>query len=121
MPEEREFKSEAKLTSAKSGGDHKIITLTQTGMDQIGLKTETVGGSKDERVIPYASLLYEADGEVTYVYVNSEGRSYERKDVKVIKVDGDQVLISDGPSVGTKVVTQGAPQLHGAELEFGKY
>ncbi|MGZ5371155.1 hypothetical protein, partial [Aeromicrobium sp.] len=30
VPEEREFKSEAKLTSAKSGGDHKIITLTQT-------------------------------------------------------------------------------------------
>jgi hypothetical protein len=31
------------------------------------------------------------------------------------------VLLRSGPAAGTKVVTTGAPQVHGAELEYGEY
>ncbi|MDQ3155389.1 MAG: hypothetical protein M3Q98_01490 [Actinomycetota bacterium] len=119
--QERVFKSESKLTAAEGEEGHALVTLTQKGINQIGLETAVVGGTKDEMVIPYTALLYAADGEHAYVYANPEGRSYQREDVKVIRVDGDRVLISDGPPVGTKVVTQGVAQVHGAELEFGKY
>lgn len=115
------FKGESKVTALEGEDDHKRVTLTQKGIDQIGLKTETVGGTEEEQSIPYSALLYAADGEHAYVYSNPEGRSYERHDVVVVRVDGDRVLISDGPPVGSKVVTQGIAQIHGAELEFGKY
>jgi len=117
---ERVFKSEAKVRSV-DGEVHKTVTLTQKGIDQIGLKTEPVRSAGDEMFIPYAALLYAADGEHTYVYSNPKGRSYIREDVKVVRVDRDRVIISDGPPVGTPVVTQGVAQMHGAELEFGKY
>lgn len=119
--QERVFKSESKLTAAEGDDEHKMVTLTQKGIDQIGLQTAVVGGAPDEMVIPYSALLYAADGEHAYVYANPEGRSYEREDVTIIRVDGDRVLISDGPPVGSRVVTQGVAQVHGAELEFGKY
>ena len=107
--------------AAEGDDEHKMVTLTQKGIDQIGLQTAVVGGGPDEMVIPYSALLYAADGEHAYVYANPEGRSYERHNVTVLQVDGDRVLISDGPPVGSRVVTQGVAQVHGAELEFGKY
>jgi hypothetical protein len=36
----------------------------------------------------------------------------------VERIDGDSVILKDGPSVGTLVVTVGAPQLFGAEVIF---
>lgn len=118
---ERVFKSESKVKAIEGDDERKMVTLTQKGIDQIGLKIEAVGGSGDAKFIPYSALLYAADGEHTYVYANPEGRSYKREDVKIIRIDGDRVVISDGPPVGSKVVTQGVAQVHGAELEFGKY
>jgi hypothetical protein len=44
-----------------------------------------------------------------------------RAEIEVDRVAGDRVLLHEGPAVGTKVVTTGAPQVHGAELEYGEY
>lgn len=118
---ERVFKSESKVSVIEKGDPHKTVTLTQKGIDQIGLKTEIVRGTEEEKVIPYSALLYEADGGHTYVFTNPEGRSYKRGEVKVIRIDADRVFLSEGPPLGSRVVTQGLAQVHGAELEFGKY
>lgn len=118
---ERVFRSESKVTAIEGDDEHKMVTLTQRGVDQIGLETGVVGGTEDEMFIPYSALLYAADGEHGYVYSNPEGRSYKRHDVTIVRIDGDRVIISDGPPLGSKVVTQGVAQIHGAELEFGKY
>ncbi len=106
----------SKITPAETEDGHPIVTLTKLGADRIGVETEPV----QDRRIPYAALLYDADGQ-PYVFVNTSGLSFHREDVAVSKIDGDTVDIAEGPADGARIVTVGVPQIHGAELEFGAY
>lgn len=111
----------SKITPAKDGG-HPMVTLTQLGADQIGLETEEIAKADNGlTTIPYAAVLYDAHGGQPYVFVNGEGLSFHREDVTIDKVTGDMVELTAGPAAGTRVVTTGLPQVHGAELEFGAY
>ncbi len=110
----------SKVTAATDGG-HPVVTLTELGARRIGLKTEAVKKREGGTSIPYASLLYDADNGQPYVFVNTEKLNFHRTDVKVENIDDDTVNLSAGPPVGTRVVTVGLPQVHGAELEFGAY
>jgi len=104
------------------GGEKDLVsvTLTREGADRIDLATERVTQGTARKVIPYAALLYEKDG-AAFVYTNPSGLTYVRAHIEVDRVAGDRVLLREGPAVGTRVVTTGAPQVHGAELEFGEY
>lgn len=114
---EAEHYQASKITPAEEEGGHPVVTLTKLGADQIGLETTPI----EKNRIPYAAILYDAAGGQPYVFVNTEGLSFEREDVDIETVDGDMVDLADGPPNGTEVVTTGVPQVHGAELEFGAY
>ena len=43
---------------------------------------------------------------------------FERQRIEVEGIVGDLAMITDGPPVGTKVVTVGAPLLYGAEVIY---
>ena len=45
---------------------------------------------------------------------------YVRAPIDVIRIDGDRALLSDGPPLGTEVVTVGAAELLGTEYEVGE-
>ena len=62
-------------------------------------------------------MIYGAEGD-TYVYTSSAPLSFLRQEVEVQRIDGDRVLLSEGPPAGTTVVTVGAAEVHGAELEI---
>ena len=117
---EQEHYQASKITPAEDG-DHPMVTLTQLASDQIGLKTAPIEKSKGGTSIPYAAVLYAAADGQPYVFVNPRGLTFHREDVDIASVDGDTVKLADGPPVGTRVVTVGVPQIHGAELEFGAY
>jgi hypothetical protein len=120
-PADKEHYSPASITPVKGEKDLVSVTLTREGADRIDLATATVAArSGGGKVIPYAALLYEKDGGA-FVYTNPKGLTYVRAHVEVDRVAGDRVLLREGPAVGTRVVTTGAPQVHGAELEFGAY
>lgn len=69
--------------------------------------------------VPYASLIYWADG-TTWVYGESEAeRHYVRLPVKVDRIEGDTVYLRSGPPAGTRIVTLGAAELFGAETGTG--
>ena len=110
----------SKITPAEHG-DHPTVTITKLAAKQVGLETATVEKSGGGTSIPYESVLYDAAEGQPYVFVNPKGLTFHREDVDIEKVDGDTVQLSDGPPVGTRVVTVGLPQIHGAELEFGAY
>jgi hypothetical protein len=110
----------ATLSDIKGDPDHKAVTLTPEGRDRIVLKTALVEDDGQKLSIPYAALLYEPDGH-TYVYTNPKGLTYVHTSVEVERVEGNTVLLKHGPKPGTKVVTQGIAQVHGAELEYGEY
>ena len=106
----------AKLEEVE-GSEIKQVTLTPEGADRTGLRTAPVQQSGDHRVVPYAALIYDADGKA-YVFVTAKPRSFLRSAVVVDRIDGDRVLLRKGPPVGSQVVTTGASEIYGAELEI---
>ncbi|MGH2943635.1 MAG: hypothetical protein ACRDLN_12770 [Solirubrobacteraceae bacterium] len=119
-PADKEHYSPAAISPVKGEKDLVSVTLTKEGADRIDIATGTVRRRAGHTDIPYAALLYENDGSA-FVYTNPRGRTYVRAHIEIDRVAGDRVRLHEGPPVGTKVVTTGAPQVHGAELEYGEY
>jgi hypothetical protein len=92
------------------------IEFTPEGAKRTGLRTEAVERSGRRVSVPYASLLYDPEGK-TYVYTSPEELRYAKKQVRVHRIDGDRVILTRGPPAGTPVVTVGAVEVYGTELE----
>jgi hypothetical protein len=73
-----------------------------------------LSGAAKRRVVPTSSVLYDAKGK-TWVYTSPEPRVFVRHAITVDHIDGDRVVLSDGPAPGTAVVTVGAAELLGTE------
>jgi hypothetical protein len=100
------------LEPVKGNEDLKRVTFTAEGAKRVGLQTASVR----RNVVPYAALLYDPEGK-TYVYTSPKPLEYLREEVKVDRIEGDRVLLSRGPPAGTRVVTVGAAEVYGTELE----
>jgi hypothetical protein len=113
----------AKLEPIKGSKDDeaKRIVFTKEGAQRVDLKTARVrangDGGGDQTVIPYAALIYNDEAK-TFVYTSDKPLSFERVPVKVDRIDEDRVLLSEGPRAGTEVVTTGATEVYGTELEI---
>ena len=97
--------------------DYQRVTFTKEGAARTDLQTDKVSRSGDRKVIPYEALIYNDEAK-TFVYTTSKPLSYEREPITVDRIEGDRVLLSKGPAVGTKVVTVGASEVYGAELDI---
>ena len=98
------------------------VTLTEKAVERIDLKTgpvkeQQIAGSM-RKVIPYSALLYDKYGK-TWLYKNIEPRIFVRHPITVDYIEGDLVILSDGPPTGTKIVTLAAAELLGAEIGIG--
>jgi hypothetical protein len=115
----------AKLDSTEVKGIMKV-TLDAKAAERIGLETgqiteervEVGGGSGMRRVIPYGALMYDTKGN-TWVFTNPSPLVFRRAQIKVEDIDGNKVILADGPPVGTSIVTVGAAMLMGAEHKYG--
>jgi hypothetical protein len=106
----------SKLEPVKGDGDLQRVTFTAEGAKRVGLRTATVRRAAEHTIVPYAALLYDPEGN-TYVYTSPRPLEYLRAKVQVRRVEGDRVVLSDGPPVGTEIVTVGATEVYGTELE----
>jgi multidrug efflux pump subunit AcrA (membrane-fusion protein) len=107
----------SKLEPVKGKGPDAVrVTFTREGAKRVRLETATVREAGNRKVVPYAALIYDAEGK-TYVYTSPEPLSYLREPVEVDRIDGSRVLLSDGPPAGAEVVTVGAAEVYGTELE----
>jgi hypothetical protein len=77
-----------------------------------------MGTEEKQKVVPYSAIYYDGKG-VPWVYVTSKPLVFERQRVVVERVAGDLAVLSEGPPVGTTVVSIGASMLFGTEI-FGK-
>jgi len=107
----------AKVQPVKGADGVKRVTFTAEGARRTGLQTAAVRETRNRKVVPYAALIYDAGGK-TFVYTSPEALTYIRVEIKVDRIEGDRALLSDGPPAGTKVVTVGVAEVHGAELEI---
>ena len=99
------------------GSDFQRVIFTAEGARRLALRTGTVTTATDGRTaVPYAALIYDAAGR-TYVYTSPAPRTFLRDEVKVADVRGDRALLTEGPPPGTTVVTTGAAEVYGAELD----
>ena len=105
--------------------DIKLITLTDKATQRLGVETALVRDDVDpesgttHKVVPFAALIYSPEGN-TFVYTAPAANKFVRAPITVTRIVGDDVIVSDGPAAGTKVVTVGAAELLGTEYGVGE-
>jgi len=119
----------ARIERSDAGGPARVI-LTARAADRLGIETapvRTAGASQSAvaepaggrlLAVPYSAVLYDEIGD-TWVYTMPEPLVFVREALSVAQMQGDSAVFSEGPPVGTLVVTVGAAELLGAELEIG--
>jgi hypothetical protein len=105
----------AKLEPIKGTDVHRVI-FDAEGAKRVGLKTAPIRQNGEGTVIPYDAVIYLSDGK-TYTYTAPEPLTYVRQEIDIDDVVGDSAMLSDGPPVGTEVVTVGAAEVYGTEFE----
>lgn len=100
-------------------GSHvKRVTFTAEGAKRTGLRTETVREEGNRKLVPYAAVIYDPQGR-TFVYTSPKRLTYVRQAITIERIEGDTAFLSEAPPAGTEVVTVGAAEVYGAELEIG--
>jgi biotin carboxyl carrier protein len=85
----------------------------------VQVKLAQMGSGKLQRVIPYAAVIYDAEGN-TWVYTNPEPLVFVRQPIVIDFIEGDRAVLVEGLAVGTSVVIVGASELLGAETGVSK-
>jgi len=111
---EVESESETGYEPSKLRKTH--VEFTPEGAKRTGLRTEAVERTSRRVSVPYAALLYDPEGK-TYVYTSPKELHYVKTEVLVARVESGRVVLARGPPPGTRVVTTGAAEVYGTELE----
>ena len=103
------------------GEEPTRVTLTEAAAKRLDIQTSavrdmTINGIQ-RKVIPYAAVLYDTEGN-TWTYTSPQALVFMRHRIVVDYIDGELAVLSDGPRTGSSVVTVGAQELYGSELEF---
>lgn len=98
------------LYYAVPGKDHGL-----TVNSRMRVELQMSGSDEKQKVVPYSAVYYDAKG-APWVYVNGTPLTFERQRISVERIVGDVAVLSEGPPVGTPVVTVGAALLYGAEI-----
>ena len=96
----------------------KQVTLTDQAVKRIGLEMVAIADEAGTRVVPYAAVVYDEKGG-TYVFTSPAALTFVRAPITVARITADKAYLTDGPSVGTNVVTTGTAELYGAEQGIG--
>jgi hypothetical protein len=113
------------------GTDLSRVTLSQQAADRLGIETAVVrtqrlagpgqagSAAASRKVVPYAAVIYDETGD-TWTFTSPRPLAYLRQHIEIDFIEGDAAILSDGPAVGTTVVTVGAAELLGTELGVGE-
>jgi hypothetical protein len=94
------------------------VILTDEAQRRIQLHTTLVRPHGADISVDHAALVYDKKGK-PWVFTVIGPLTYVRAAVGIKEVSGDNLLIlSSGPPAGTEVVTVGAIELWGTELEI---
>lgn len=105
------------------GSDFNLVVLTEKAAQRLELATDKVSeaqlAGENRLVVPYASLIYGLHGE-NWVYVSPKPLSFHRAVVTVDYIEGDNVILVDGPAVGTEIATVAVAELYGVDTGVKK-
>jgi hypothetical protein len=86
------------------GSDLSTVTLTEHAMKRLDVKTDQVREQGGKSVVPYSALIYDPKGQ-TWVYTNPQPRTFVRHKIDVDRIDGNTIVLNDGPPPGTTIVS----------------
>jgi hypothetical protein len=91
-------------------------------MERLGVETAVVreemlkhSEATKCKIVPYSAVIYDPHG-LTWVYTRLQPRTFVRHQIDVDYIEGDIVVLNDGPPVGAVVATVGVAELYGTEL-----
>jgi hypothetical protein len=90
------------------------LTVTAKAAERLGIETVTVEEMEGRRVVSSNAVMVDASGS-RFVYSNPEPLVFVRELIEVEIENDGRAWLADGPPAGTRVVTIGASELHGAE------
>jgi hypothetical protein len=105
------------------GTELNRVILTEKAAERLDLqmapvREEQVDGTQ-RLVVPYSAVIYDLEG-ATWAYTSPAPLTFVREPITVDYIEGDMVVLTDGPAAGTEVVTVGVPELYGADTGIGK-
>jgi hypothetical protein len=110
----------ATLGSADAAGV-KTVTFTADAAQRVQLQTSPVVAGGRGVTVDYAALIYDKKGQ-SWVYTVPRPLTFVRMKVTVDRIEEDRATLSVGPAPGVQVVTTGAAEVYGAELDIsGKH
>jgi hypothetical protein len=114
--------SEPAYVEPIEGSSLNRIVLSEQAAERIRVATtpvtDDVSSGVPRKIIPYAAVIYSPDGK-TWAYTSPEPRVFVREAIGIERIEGDRAILTEGPAVGTEVVTAGAQELLGAESGLG--
>jgi hypothetical protein len=116
-------KTEPALIELIEGTEFNRVVLTEKAAIRLDIQTapvreEQVNGTL-RKVVPYAAVIYDLHGE-TWAYTSPEALTFVRQPITVDYIEGDLVVLVEGPPTGTEVATVGVAELYGADTGIGK-
>ncbi|MGH2745166.1 MAG: hypothetical protein ACRDLY_15460 [Thermoleophilaceae bacterium] len=99
------------------GSDVQRVSMADETAALLPVETAAVGRTGKRTVVPHEALIYNPDGD-SFVYTKPKAETYVRAPVKVVRVEGDEAVLSDGPPAATTIVTTGAAELLATEYEI---
>jgi len=117
-------KVEPSIIEPIDGSEFSRVILTEKAAKRLDIQTaqvslEEIDGSQF-KIIPYSAVMYGLQGETWTYTTNPISHIYIRQIIIVDHIEGDMAILSEGPDVGTSVVTVGASLLYGAEVGVSK-
>ena len=82
------------------------------------VRVASPGGGDKAKIVPYSSVIYDVSGD-SWLYTNPEPLVFVRQKIVIERILGSVVVLSEGPEVGTVVVSVGAAELMGVEQKIG--
>jgi hypothetical protein len=95
----------------------KTVKMEDATAALLPVETTSVRRKGNRKVVPHNAVIYNPDGDV-FVYTKPKAETYRRAPIEVIRVHGNQALLSDGPAAGTTIVTTGSAELLATEYEI---
>jgi hypothetical protein len=90
------------------GTELSNVILTDDAAKRLDIQTEEVREMDYEgephTAIPYSAVLVDKEG-TSWTYTSPEPLTFVRHKLDVDTVDGDLAILTDGPPIGTRVVT----------------
>ena len=87
--------------------------------ERIAVEIPTLESQSESLVIPFSAVLCDIYGG-QWVYEQSAEHTYLRRRIQVTRLSGSEAILTSGPPVGSKIVTDGAAELFGTEFMTGK-